>query len=70
MTREKTLEKIDTKYDKKLGRAEETLTEAQMAVDLLVAEKVALIEEVNEYHDALDDKERVDVIIAKGEPVI
>ena len=70
MAREQQLKDIDTKYAQQMNDLQDTINQAQADLNSVIGQKQLLINEVNEYYDALDTKQRVDVIVSKGAPVI
>lgn len=70
MAREQQLKDIDTKYAQQMNDLQDAINQAQVELNGIIGQKQILINEVNEYYDAIDTKQRVDVIVAKGAPVI
>lgn len=70
MTRDEQLIEIDNKYSQEISDIQASINQSQIELSNLIGSKQELINSVNEYHDALETKQRVDVIVAKGEPVI
>lgn len=67
---EQILKEIDEAFAKDINTAQEVVNSAQFELNNLISVREEKKKAVVEYYTALADKERAELIIAKGEPTV
>lgn len=67
---DKILQDIDESFAQQINTAQEAANSAQLELNNLIATREEKKKSVVEYYTALADKERAELIIAKGEPTV
>ena len=67
---DKILQDIDEIFAQDINTAQEAANSAQLELNNLIATREEKKKSVVEYYTALADKERAELIIAKGEPTV